>query len=227
VQINKEPFAMKPANIAEIERLLADYHGSYVTQYAFFDGARGEFGDHEEALLLNGRTDDLPGSPPEAIDARAFYGPLYYWGKNMLVSVGAKTTKRPVPYYYETTGKPYAREDVLAYEAELAQVGVDYHELARAFSHNEDGDRWGYCLMFLHNVYGERKINTYDAFRRIEAFMTDDVRNCTIYDWRADLGSHCTDEDRAGCWGCYLWTVFCPSKKRLTVVYWHFNYVYA
>lgn len=219
---------MKPADTSQIDELLRTYNYVHPMHYAFYDNVTGHFSDHEEALLLEDLVDGLPSSPPEVVSLREFYGPLYFFEKDMLVFVGSKSTKRPVPYYYETTGKPYGPEDVIAYTAQLEKFDLDFRRLSNAFTTYYEGERWGYCLMMFHEVDRDLEgVSIRETFREVEAFMTDDIKNCIIYDWRADLGPHCTEEDSCGCFGCYLWTVFCPKKNRLSVIRWHYNYVYA
>ena len=102
-------------------------------------------------------------------------------------------------------------------------IGRDEHGAPK----NED--RQGYSVMFQDSIWKDlSSLELNDIFHEIEHFMCDDIRRCTILDWRADLAPHCLKEREYGaCEGNYLWTVYCPVRRCLTLIRWHFNWCYA
>lgn len=223
---------MHPANTAEIDETLSDYHGNYITSYAFFDDVDGSIGDHEEAVLLclseespmyETMQDALPSNTaPEEISAEAFYGDMYCWPDRSLVHTRRQSTKRPMPYYTSATSKALKPKDYEILEAHWTSLEHDGDAPT-------DEDRHGYATMFRIDYLGpwpSGKQN--DCFHQIERFMCDDIHGCKILDWRADLAPHClTEYEYGGCEGNYLWTLSCPVKRRLTLIRWHYNWCYA
>lgn len=224
---------MHPVDTTVIDEQLAGYHGCYPTQYAFYDDVDGVTGDYEEAILRESAEgsklcaameDALPeGVAPVEISAEAFYGDMYFWPKRTLVFYTEKTTKRPMPYYYGATNKAFKPDDYKLLEEHWASLVQDEDNTS------EEDERYGYASMFMTSVWCDRTVlELNETFHQLERFMCDDIRRCTILDWRADLAPHCLEEHEYGaCGGNYLWTLSCPVKRRLTLIRWHFNWYYA
>ncbi len=205
---------MRHINTKELEPNLADYYENFFARFHFYHGAVEELGDHEEALLRCEYTDYLPSSgAPERISAHSFYGRYYFSDKNTFVYYVDRDATCPV----------YASTNEALTEKECERFGIGFHDTKYDRRFRDPPDRLGFCWAFsqwrgFHRYWDGRDIHRF--FKSVEGFMTNDIQDCVIYDWRADLGAHCTEEYDV-CFGNYLWTVYCPDKKRLTVIWSH------